>query len=200
MEESNQILKEQIEKIPKILKNFVLSTGWKKQLEEYLVSFRLEEWQKTLIENEVFIILMGFEDYNNLSKNISEQTELEEGVSNQISEFIIKNILEPIAIEVAKEETEEVIEKPSNNIGNSFEQIILNQAIAMQPAQDASLDSASMADGSTIQSDEKRGDNDEMRIETKNTLGNVPENLPIEEVQKDVHNYSGVDPYREPVE
>lgn len=177
MEETNQILKEQIEKIPKILKNFVLSTGWKKQLEEYLVSFRLEEWQKTLIENEVFIILMGFEDYNNLSKNISEQTELEEGISNQISKFIIKNILEPIAVEVIKEqETEETTEKPSNNIGNSFEQIILNQAIAMQPAVESSEQLVSSSQ--------------------------VPENLPTEDFKPEssTPNYSGNDPYREPVE
>ena len=58
----------------------------------------------------------------------------------------------------------------------------------MQPAIDASPDSTSMAGEPALASSNQ-----------------VPENLPTEEnkaeeIPKDIHNYNGVDPYREPLE
>ncbi len=202
MEESNQILKEQIEKLPKTLKKFVLDNKWTEELYKYLQKFKLDEWQNTIIENEVLLILMGMEDYTNLTKNISEQTELENETAEQVSEFVIKNILEPVATEVVEEQEKEGDNIKPNNIGNSFEQIILNQAIAMQPARDASLDLANMAGGPAI----------EVGGQTQ-THSQVPENLPVKDVvsetpQKPTESdsevrglsYSNQDPYREPIE
>jgi hypothetical protein len=190
MEESNKILKEQIEKLPTALKNFVLSNEWTKKLRVYLDNLQLEEWQKVSVENEVFLILMGFEEYANLPGNISENTEIDFGVAEKISEFVIKDILKPVADLVAKE-FEKSEQTPSSSIGNSFERIILNQAKAMQPAR---LASESVAGGPA------REAGSGSQQPAPSSL--VPDNLPTEDLKPKptTPNYSGQDPYREPVE
>lgn len=178
MEESNKILKEQVEKLPTALKNFVLSNEWTKKLRVYLDSLRLEEWQKVSVENEVFLILMGFDEYANLPGNIYENTEMDFEVAEKISEFVIKDIFKPVADLVVKE-FEKSEQGSSSAVGQSFERIILNQAKAMQPAREAGSGSQQPASSSQ-----------------------VPDNLPTEDLKPKptTPNYSGQDPYREPVE
>jgi hypothetical protein len=170
MEEKNQILKEQIEKLPKALKKFVLDNEWTRKLENYLGNFNLEEWQKTSVENEVFLVLLGFEEYGSLPGNISENTEIDLEIAEKIAEFIIKDILNPIANIVIKEYKEPEIAS-SNNIGQSFEKIILNQAKAMQPAREEGW-----------------------------VPENLPAEKSEEKPQVSTPNYTGQDPYRETLE
>ena len=75
-----------------------------------------------------------------------------------------------------KKEVQEEPVSPQNNVGTDFEQIILNQARAMQPAQDSSKQQVASSQ--------------------------VPKNLPTEqEKPRAIHNYIGEsDPYREPME
>lgn len=72
--------------------------------------------------------------------------------------------------------------KSTNNIGQSFEDIILNQARAMMPARP-------MDESGRVTSHESRDTN------------RIAENLPIKQDKpRAIHNYIGSDPYREPTE
>src|SRR3989344_2319881 len=179
MDESKKILKEQIERLPKALKKFVLNNEWSKKLETHLSVYKVEEWQKTSIENEVFLILMGFDEYGNLPGNIAEHSEIDFEMAEKISEFVIRDILKPVADMVVKEHIEPE-RKPQSSIGQSFEDLILNQARGMQPAKESGHQTVSSSQ--------------------------APDNLPIENNAQQnkpeikVPNYSGSDPYRETLE
>ncbi|HEY4480127.1 MAG TPA: hypothetical protein VJB58_01485 [Candidatus Paceibacterota bacterium] len=187
MDESKKILKEQIERLPKALKKFVLNNEWSKKLETHLSVYKVEEWQKTSIENEVFLILMGFDEYGNLPGNIAEHSEIDFEMAEKISEFVIRDILKPVADMVVKEHIEPE-RKPQSSIGQSFEDLILNQARGMQPARPAEPTGRIM--------------NHELGIMDRKDK--APENLPTEQKQNEflkTPNYStSNDPYREPLE
>ena len=118
MNNEQTILKEQISKLSKKMRGYVLGNIWTDQLEKILSNFELQEYQKIAIENEVLLILMGLEPYTDLTENISKEAEVDFNMAKWISEDVIKNILEPLA------ETEESENKktpqPQNNVGTEF--------------------------------------------------------------------------------
>lgn len=195
MDNIKELLIQKIESLPKAYKSYILSEEWVKNLSEAFLGFTFDEWQKTSIENEVFIVLVGLEPYTNLSENISKEAEIDMETANKIAESIINKILGPITEKFRKdfgipEETKQ-LEKP-NTIGKSFEETILNQARGMMPAREEggqNLEAGSLNLGA----------------ENQGMVG-APENLPTEENQNNkpnvpLPNYSGGnDPYREPTE
>lgn len=134
------------------------------------------------IENRILNNLDGI--YTEIIKNIdNEENAVKEAISIQSVETKSDQI----------QSQNKVITSPNNisgamnqtarsGVGQSFEQIILNQARAMQPARPA--------DGGIM--------NHEARI--MNEKKEPPNNLPIGDESKPIHDYkSGDDPYREPV-
>lgn len=184
-----ETIKQRINILPENLKAFVLSEDWRKNSEKIGRDFLLNEEKNTLLENEIFLILLGFEPVKDFEENIKQGLNIEPLVLSQIVNEVNQKIFFEVYGEldyIDKEITKKDGVK-KNNIGSSFEQIILNQAIAMQPARE-------------------EGGRD-MSKETRDMIKNqIPENLPVEEKigesePKNIHNYeSGRDPYREPLE
>ncbi len=178
---------ERLNKLPKRLRDFIISETWDNDLTKILSSYIINDSQKTIISNELFLVLLMVTPYTELQKNIALHANLEMLMSEKIAEEIINTILQPISEEVVKELNIQENIEPKSSIGESFEQIILNQARAMQPARE---------EGEVDLSDHNQL-----------TAGQAPENLPTENSAPEtpkpmpqVPKYSGPDPYREPVE
>jgi hypothetical protein len=112
-----------------------------------------------------------------IAKNVDEKifSELDK-IKNKIQEIPPEDKIQPKEMESKKEN--------QSGVGQSFEQIILNQARAMQPARPAGYVPQNLPTN-----------------EPKPTE-NVAENIPIkQEEEHAIHNYvPGADPYREPIE
>lgn len=167
MKFSREQKKEAYKKLSPEVQDFVMSNETTELIENYLKEAGLSEEQSISADSEILYAMYGLqtlsEAIDNIAKssgkNINDLSKLKTDLDNNI----FRNIPQ---------------EKSTSNIGNSFEQIILNQARAMQPAREA-------------------GSSQQQVVSSK-----VPENLPVEqEKPKVIHNYIGEsDPYREPLQ
>lgn len=194
-----ETIKKRLDVLSPGLQTFILDENWRRDAEKIGKQFSFDEEKYASFENEVFLALLCFEPKEDFVDNIKNELKIDKNMADWISEDVKKNIFSRVANELnamwqsgAIEIKEEPAQKTQNNtepatqneggVGESFEQIILNQARAMQPAvaQELSSDVAKPAV--------------------------PPENLPISEGQKEekpgvIHNYMKEDdPYREPAE
>lgn len=180
--------KEAYKKLQDEVKDFVMDNETTELIDNLLVEAGLSEEERDLADTEIFNSMLELQGLESVIKNIAEITKKDgaefENLKVNLQEKIFGEI-EKIKRETGYKQNTVIQEKPSNNIGNSFEQIILNQAIAMQPARE--------------EGEGGRGTSNEIRDTTRNQ---VPENLPTEDFKPEssTPNYSGNDPYREPVE
>lgn len=184
MDENQQILKSQFEKLPKTLRDFVSKGNWSASVLGIAKKINLTQEKYASFENEVLFVLIGLQPKTDFVENIKNELEIDSNMAGWIAEDVEKNIFGKVANEIdemwqaieqngeedeenVQEETNENLEKDEvgSTVGQSFEDIILNQAKAMMPAV-------------------------------------PPENLPTgPEPQHEVHDYpTGQDPYREPAE
>lgn len=126
-----ELINKQLKQLPEYLRSYVVDREWVETLESLLVKYSIEEYKKTLIENELFLVLIGLESYKDLGTNIQNEANIDQDIAEKINNDISKTILKI-------EQTNGLPESnKQKNVGNSFEQIILNQARAMQPARPA---------------------------------------------------------------
>ena len=193
-----ETIKERIKILPEQLRSFVLDEKWRREAEKIGKQFNFDEEKYASFENEIFLVLLCFEPKTDFAENIRRELGVDSNTADIIAEEVRKNIFEQVSDEInsmwqaeGAESTEgpeqsERTEK-SSGVGNSFEQIILNQAKAMMPARPA--------DGS--------GRVTSYEVRDTNIKEEKPANLPTgdSEPQIKVPDYStGSDPYREPVE
>ena len=173
--------KEAYKKLSPEVQDFVMSNETTELIENYLKEADLSEEQSTDADSEILYAMYGLqtlsgaiENIAKLSgKNINDLSKLKTDLDNNI----FKNI--PNMVNRPEEKSEETTQKssPQNNVGNSFEQIILNQARAMQPAREASAP------------------------ENLPTADSATSYVEPQEEKKVIHNYIGEnDPYREPLQ
>jgi hypothetical protein len=191
-----ETIKERLNILSPELRAFVLDENWRRGTEKIGKQFSLSEEKYTLFENEVFLVLLCFEPKSDFAENIKRELEIDSNMAGWVAEDVNKNIFKQVSDEInAMWQTGGQAEGPEqsegknqtqNNIGNSFEQIILNQAKAMQPARPA----------------DETGRVTKYEVRGTNTKEEKPENLPTgDNEQKAIHNYIGEsDPYRESIE
>lgn len=201
MEEYQQILRSQFSKLPQTMRDFISKGNWSGLLSNIARQFNLTEEKYTAIENEVLLVLIGLEPKEDFVENITRELGVDVNTAKWIEEDVERDIFSKVANEInavwqaadaGSEEEQgetEIVEnvesdtsgEASGGVGGSFEQIILNQARAMQPAR---LASESVAGGPARE---------------------APDNLPTGEQNqsgqpKVIHNYiNESDPYREPL-
>ena len=177
-------LKPFIDKSHPTVKEFIISGDLEDTLDYITQRYNLNESELLDLNNLVCSILLGIVSPDELLEQTSEITLLPKESSVALAMAIQDIILVTFASKIS--ETPQTIQ---NGVGQSFEQIILNQAKAMQPARNSSQQSV--------------------------VSSQVPENLPIggvvsseqpvvrEELTKKpeitVPTYGGSDPYREPI-
>ena len=202
MDESQQILKKRFYELPESLGAFIKSENWRQAAQEIGRKFGFDEEKYAAFENEIFLVLLCFEPKRDFTSNLQNELGLDQNTADLMASEVRVGIFSKVTTEldgVDKQMTEnESKEAPTNTVGQSFEQIILNQARAMQPARPV--------DGRVM--------NHESRI--MGGAKGAPDNLPTNEPQQQresvgvpdystsehkVHDYKpGADPYREPTE
>lgn len=173
-----------IQKAHPVVKDFISSGDMEDALDEILSEFAIEKEEVLDIENTVLMILLGLKDPATLASDIETTTSfsksISEDIANSVENIILATIASKIGGSVSTKETSPIETKQIKNIGvgNSFEQIIANQANAMRPA------GIQVPNYSNVKANNQ-----------------APHNLPTEEeVQKKINSYtSGNDPYREPL-
>lgn len=141
MDEATQIIKNQLEQIPDEVSSYVTNGDWADLLDSLLVKYNIEEYKKVAIENEVLLVLINLEPWRDFQTNIEREAEIDSNTAKLITEEIIKNIFQINSVtqspqpEAKPQPPQQP--KPQNSIGSSFEQAIVNQARAMQPAREA---------------------------------------------------------------
>lgn len=177
-DETEKIIEEYISKAPEVIRNFIASGEWKIGVDLIAKRFSLEETKINDLKNEIIFVLIGMEPKSDFTENIKRELEIDSNIAGWIAEDVDKNIFANVSDEINSMwqtgEQEKVEENsPQNNIGNSFEQIILNQAKAMRPAMPAG--------------------------EVPHNLPGAGQ--PEQEKPKAIHNYmTNDDPYREPIQ
>ncbi len=186
--ETKEIIKERLDILGDELREFILNEGWRSDVKKICERYALDEEQSTVFENEVFFSLLCIEKTSDIEKNLKDYGGFEEQLAGWVSEeaqkYIFNNVQEYISEfwqsmnEIAQEQ-EPAKKERQINTGNDFEQLIINQARAMQPARIASSEAVAGGPART---------------------GEAPQNLPTQDKPRVIHNYIGQDPYREAVE
>lgn len=169
--------------------NFVMSSETDEKIDEFLSKLRLGNEQKDEANIEIFYSLLGLQTLPTALEKIEKITNKS---SDDLSELREK-LESTIFLDLLKaKDSSDVINKPeqqkiesSDNIGNSYERIILNQARAMQPAREVGSSNQQVASSQSPMEESK-----------------IEEKVPKENSQPKINvpNYSGQDPYREPIE
>lgn len=215
--ENKELIKKRIGLLPEGLKTFVLNDGWRLELNDISSGFGLDEEESTLVENEVFFVLLGFEPLEDLKNNIGEVIsidsntaddllgEIENKILKQNEEYLDRlwQVIENMGDEDSTNNQFEI--KKPNTVGKSFEDTILNQARGMMPA----IEGGQELEAKSL---EKRNVNEEVqdtKYEIRSTSYEEGEknNKPSVGVPnyggtpyKNSTNYPTGDPYREPAE
>src|SRR3989338_1209560 len=156
-----ETIKERLGLLSPELRTFVLDESWRREAEKIGKQFNLNEEKYASFENEVFLVLLCFEPKSDFAENIKKELGIDTNMAGWVAEDVEKNIFSKVAKEIDEmwqiastesiggaEQNEEPNQNQSQNnvelpphsaseVGTDFEQIILNQAKAMQPAREA---------------------------------------------------------------
>ncbi|GEM_PF-874498 len=147
-----EIIKERLGKLPSTLREFVKGEGWRANVTEIGKRFNFIEEKQVALENEVFLVLICLEPVSDFVENLKKGVEIDDNtartISNYINGAVFSGVMKDIKSmwtlenpvpqeppkEISKPEIKEAPRERKDNISDSFEQAIINQAKAMQPA------------------------------------------------------------------
>lgn len=185
--------KEAYKKLSVQVQDFVMANETTDLIEQLLRKARVTETELDTVDNEIFCALLGLQTLSAAINKVAGIThinqhdllELKDNLQKEIFNKKVESGNSEIYSETTEKESEKVEtsgEKPQNGVGQSFEQIILNQAKAMR-----SINEEGSSQQPVASSQEEK---------------TAPENLPTENNESTkIHDYkTGADPYREPTE
>lgn len=194
--------------LPEKLQALIVDGSWGDKASEISKQFKLDDKKYINFEDEIFYVLLCFEPKSKFTENIKRELGIEQNLAEQITSEVEKNIFSKVvddlnAIEKKIKETSKKpqVVQPASKIGESFEQIILNQARAMQPARPTGESVAggpARAPGEVPQNLPTHPSQNSNPIQKPSTPAPQPSTEPQ---QNATHDYlPGQDPYREPLE
>lgn len=154
-----EIIKERLGLLSPELRAFMADESWRREAEKIGKQFNLSEEKYASFENEIFLILLCFELPDSFAENIKKELEIDPDTAKWMTEDVSKNIFSKVSNEInaiwgemgqvtnlGQSEVKTSSQKDvglaphssnaeRSDVGTDFEQIILNQARAMQPAQ-----------------------------------------------------------------
>ena len=163
------------------IKRYIVSGDFDSDLSQICDKHFLEDSEALEVSNIAAMILLGIIPPTDLQSEILENTSLTPNLSNDLASDISNAIFEPLQNFLSLNG----YPRSTNQVGDSFEKTILNQAMAMRRVGEAP------ANLPTSPNTPKFGPrNEENRVQpAQNNQQNA------------IHNYvPGSDPYREPVE
>lgn len=139
--DSKEIIKKQLAIVTPDLKAFLLAENWRKDVETVGKQFNLSEEKLARLENEAFLVLLCLEPKNDFLENIQKGLALDTNMAGWVAEDINRKVFSLVEKEMditwQKVDDSELEATKPKNVGNDFEQIILNQARAMQGSKEA---------------------------------------------------------------
>lgn len=207
MDEGQQILKNRFDELPPGLRRYISAKDWVTKISDIETKHNISDDSHIAFENEILLTLLCLEPIADLAENIKRELGIDSNMAEWVAEDVNREIFSQVSDDMGlmwqtgdRAESQEEVAAPENknqvqnNIGESFEQIVLNQARAMQPARNAL---ASEAGRPAI------GASEEPKVirPAERQLREAPENLPTRQGEGvGVPDYSlGQDPYREPL-
>lgn len=184
---------EAIEKSSPEIKNLMFSTELGDKIGTIAEENKLEEETAFKLIDEVGYVILGLKSRSSFFSSLTEigiDKDMAQKTANKVETEIfteldeIKKDSKENFEKIRSEKPEET--KPQNGVGDSFEQIILNQAKAMRPARPTDESDGIMNYESRIMEEKK---------ESPNNLPKEPQKPKME-----VPDYTNGDPYREPIE
>lgn len=155
MEDYKQTIKERVEELPQGLQTFIKNESWRSNVSKVGKQFNFGEESLASLENEVFLCLICLEPVADLKDNLKRELIIDENLARRITDSINGSVFAPVMKDIkeflantsqnpalansvpANKALETKPEPPKDNVGDSFEQAILNQAKAMQIAKPA---------------------------------------------------------------
>lgn len=152
-QDTEKIIEEFLSRAPESIGELVASGDWKNDANAIAEKFRLDKSKIAALKNEILFVLIGMEPREKFAENVKSQLEIDSNMASWMAEDVNKNIFSRVASDIEKmwQPGEEKAEEPrpdenensdgvmsseiNSGVGDDFEQIILNQAKAMQPAQ-----------------------------------------------------------------
>lgn len=187
--------KEAYKQLPPEVQDFIMDNETTEKIAGLLKKAGLSEEQSDLADSEILYTLFGLQSPDTAIQNIADVckrdissfSELRANLDAEIFSRVTKDLEGLWKNPKPPRQESAITSNPPNKLGESFEQVILNQARGMMPAKPAEPAGGIM--------------NHELGIMGKKDQ--APENLPSEENSGpdiSVPNYSKNDPYREPIE
>lgn len=100
--ETSQIFKEQIEKLPSTVVDFIASSNWQEELTNIVRPFRLTPSVVDTLENEVVLVLAGLVHPDAFHSELVKQTGVDEVVLSGVISEIEEKIFGPVRTELIR--------------------------------------------------------------------------------------------------
>ncbi|MBI4093729.1 hypothetical protein HY417_02090 [Candidatus Kaiserbacteria bacterium] len=123
--EMNELFTERLKSLPKVVRDAITSVDLKKQLQELANKHKLhlDQWQ--LLENEVMLTLLGFDEPEKLQENIKREVNVTDDVATNLALDISHIVYEPIRQELERQlEHPEAKEKELTGVEQAREQAL----------------------------------------------------------------------------
>lgn len=226
MNESEKLIKEQFESLPKNVQDVLSSTPWRESARKIGVNKSLTEEQIKSFETETLLILYGFVSPENYLQNLIDSVEVTEEIAEKLADSVGEEIIsviekkieegdkepqmvvinKPNDVFAGRKEVGEVGEQPTtNNLQQTAAQKI-NQlatshlshetALAFSPVEIESPYSKAELKPITIPS---LPDSKPNTATTISNIGSAVES-PIPQTENKIKYPGNKDPYREPIE
>jgi BMFP domain-containing protein YqiC len=102
-DETNKIIKEQFDRLPKKIQDAIVKSDWEKEVRKIAQKYRLRVDQGNFLENEIFLFMLGLESLEDLVSELQEELggegvdvfailgEVEDGIISKIRSIVQEN-------------------------------------------------------------------------------------------------------------
>lgn len=113
----NEQLRQRFQQLPVPIQKAITSADVQKQLRELADTNKLhiDQWQ--LLENDVMLTLLGFQPVEELAKNLKDDLDISQEMSESLAKEVSDIVFQPIRIELEKN-----LEKPAEQAGSQTSQ------------------------------------------------------------------------------
>ncbi len=101
-QELQQLIATRLKELPKVLQDAITSADVEKHLRELADTNKLHLDQWELLENDVTLTLLGFQEPQDLAANLKEDLEIDDELAAALAENVSHIVFEPIRAELEK--------------------------------------------------------------------------------------------------
>jgi len=115
-ENTKKIIKEQFKILPDSLKKVIESGGIERILTTLTESQPLQDHQRIAIENEIMLVLLGFEEFSIFATNIKHSAQISRERAERITKLIYREIIIPNQAALNRKKLQKEIHRPTSPI------------------------------------------------------------------------------------